>query len=94
MKNQNPFDILGIPRDSLKSDVRVRWKQLAQKLHPDKGGDREEFNKMKNAYTKAFSMALTHRKCSTCSGSGKVKETQGFYSISVTCPTCKGSGNA
>jgi molecular chaperone DnaJ len=30
--------------------------------------------------------------CSTCGGRGQVTRSQGFFSISTTCPTCQGSG--
>ena len=30
--------------------------------------------------------------CSTCGGNGKVRATQGFFSIERTCPTCHGRG--
>jgi molecular chaperone DnaJ len=31
--------------------------------------------------------------CNTCGGRGQVTRSQGFFSISTTCPTCQGSGN-
>jgi molecular chaperone DnaJ len=30
--------------------------------------------------------------CTTCRGIGKVRATQGFFTIERTCPTCQGSG--
>jgi molecular chaperone DnaJ len=30
--------------------------------------------------------------CKTCGGRGQVTRSQGFFSISTTCPTCQGSG--
>ena len=32
------------------------------------------------------------KKCSTCGGLGRVRATQGFFSIERTCPTCGGRG--
>ena len=32
--------------------------------------------------------------CSTCSGAGKVRATQGFFTIERTCPNCEGDGKA
>lgn len=31
--------------------------------------------------------------CPTCSGSGRVRQQQGFFTIERTCPTCGGSGS-
>jgi molecular chaperone DnaJ len=31
-------------------------------------------------------------KCSTCDGAGRVRQSQGFFSIERTCPTCQGRG--
>ncbi len=31
--------------------------------------------------------------CSTCNGRGQVTRSQGFFSISTTCPQCQGSGS-
>ena len=30
--------------------------------------------------------------CSTCSGAGQVRYSQGFFSVSRTCPSCRGQG--
>ena len=30
--------------------------------------------------------------CSTCSGRGKVRASQGFFTVERTCPTCRGAG--
>jgi molecular chaperone DnaJ len=30
--------------------------------------------------------------CSTCGGAGQVRYSQGFFSVSRTCPTCRGQG--
>ena len=34
------------------------------------------------------------RTCSTCGGQGKVRSTQGFFSIERPCPTCGGEGSS
>jgi molecular chaperone DnaJ len=31
-------------------------------------------------------------RCSTCGGKGQVNRTQGFFTISTTCPSCRGGG--
>jgi molecular chaperone DnaJ len=30
--------------------------------------------------------------CNVCNGAGQIRQTQGFFSITQTCPTCKGEG--
>jgi molecular chaperone DnaJ len=30
--------------------------------------------------------------CTTCQGSGRIRQSQGFFSIERTCPTCQGRG--
>src|SRR5690606_41375443 len=32
--------------------------------------------------------------CPTCSGMGKVRATQGFFTVERTCPTCNGQGQS
>jgi molecular chaperone DnaJ len=34
----------------------------------------------------------TPEKCGTCGGKGQVYRSQGFFTISTTCPTCRGAG--
>lgn len=34
------------------------------------------------------------RTCATCGGHGRVRASQGFFSIERTCPTCQGRGEA
>ena len=35
---------------------------------------------------------MVPQQCPTCSGSGKVRAQQGFFTIERTCPTCQGVG--
>jgi hypothetical protein len=39
----NPYDVLGLPADASKFDVRNAYRQAAKKHHPDAGGDPEAF---------------------------------------------------
>ena len=32
-------------------------------------------------------------KCKTCDGQGQIIQSQGFFSVQQTCPTCKGTGS-
>lgn len=46
----NPYDILGISKNSTPEEIKSKYKSLAQQHHPDKGGDSEVFKKIKEAY--------------------------------------------
>lgn len=51
MSNFDPFEILGIPLDSSKSDVKKAYHKLSIVLHPDKEtGDEKAFVKLTKAY--------------------------------------------
>jgi DnaJ-class molecular chaperone len=43
-------EILGVPRDASKDDIRKAYRRLVLKEHPDKGGDEEKFKKIVEAY--------------------------------------------
>ena len=46
----NEYEILGISETSTLLEVKRAYKRLAQKHHPDKGGDAEKFKQIKSAY--------------------------------------------
>lgn len=46
----NPYETLGIPRSSTKDQARVAYRKLAQKHHPDKGGNEDTFKMVKAAF--------------------------------------------
>eukprot|EP00536_Pseudo-nitzschia_multiseries_P014555 jgi/Psemu1/298760/fgenesh1_pm.725_\ len=50
----NPFDIMGIPRDSYADVVRTTFLQLAMRYHPDTSGKdtREDFQRIRDAFDK------------------------------------------
>ena len=53
----NPFETLGLPSTATVDEVKAKWKSLASQHHPDKGGDAETFNSMRQAYKKALELA-------------------------------------
>jgi len=47
---QSNYEILGIPENSTQREVREAFRKLALQLHSDRGGEDEEFKKIKQAY--------------------------------------------
>lgn len=48
---KNYYDILGIDKKATKDDVKKAFRKLAQKHHPDKGGDEATFKEITEAYS-------------------------------------------
>lgn len=46
----DPWETLGVSRDSDEETVKKAYRKLAMKHHPDKGGDPEKFKEIQNAY--------------------------------------------
>jgi len=47
---ESNYDILGIAEDSTEKEIRDGFRRLALQFHSDKGGDNEQFIKIKQAY--------------------------------------------
>lgn len=47
--------------DFTMQDLRKRFRVLAQKLHPDKGGDAEAFNELQDAYACLVALCRRHK---------------------------------
>lgn len=47
---KNYYDILGIDKKATKEDIKKAFRKLAQKYHPDKGGDEAKFKEITEAY--------------------------------------------
>lgn len=45
--------VLGLPPDATPAEIKSKYRQLALKHHPDKGGDAATFNKINEAYKQA-----------------------------------------
>lgn len=48
---KNYYDILGVDKKATKDDVKKAFRKLAQKHHPDKGGDEAVFKEITEAYS-------------------------------------------
>lgn len=50
MATKNFYDILGVKRDASEDEIKKAFRKLAQKHHPDAGGDEEKFKEISEAY--------------------------------------------
>jgi molecular chaperone DnaJ len=48
---KNYYETLGIDRKATSDDIKKAFRKLAQKHHPDKGGDEEKFKEITEAYS-------------------------------------------
>lgn len=44
------YDVLGIQKGASKDEIKKAYKKMAMQLHPDKGGDPEQFKEVSRAY--------------------------------------------
>ena len=49
-KSDKLFDLLSIALDSSKEKIKKAFREKAKKMHPDKGGNQEDFNQIVKAY--------------------------------------------
>ncbi|MDB5264602.1 MAG: chaperone protein DnaJ, molecular chaperone DnaJ [Parcubacteria group bacterium] len=48
---KNYYDILGVDKKATQDDIKKAFRKLAQKHHPDKGGDEAKFKEITEAYS-------------------------------------------
>ncbi len=53
-RKEEALRYLGLPFDASPEDIRQRYRELALKSHPDRGGDSEEFRKLNGHYSDAI----------------------------------------
>lgn len=51
MPAKNYYDILGVKRDATQDEIKRAFRKLAQKHHPDAGGDEQKYKEISEAYT-------------------------------------------
>lgn len=44
------YEILGVPRDASEDDIKRAYRRRARELHPDAGGDEDQFKELTTAY--------------------------------------------
>jgi DnaJ-class molecular chaperone len=82
---------LGLQRPLTIQQLKQRWRQLASEHHPDRGGDPNQFNDLRQAYETALK-ELIEQGCLTCEGTGYVVIQSGFNQLKMICKSCHGSG--
>src|ERR1700730_10600195 len=50
VERQQALAVLGLPPDATSQQIKRRYRQLAKKHHPDRGGDRREMQRIIAAY--------------------------------------------
>jgi DnaJ family protein A protein 2 len=50
VENKEFYEILEVPQDAPQEDIKKSYRKKVIKLHPDKGGDPEDFKKLQAAY--------------------------------------------
>lgn len=46
----NLYDVLGVAKSATDDELKKKYRKLAMKHHPDKGGDQKTFQQISNAY--------------------------------------------
>lgn len=49
-QTRNFYDVLGVKRDASQKEIKSAFRKLAQKYHPDAGGDEQKFKEISEAY--------------------------------------------
>ncbi len=55
-----PYELLGVTPNTSPQDVKRAYRKLAQKHHPDNGGDYNTFQELAEAYESILAGTATH----------------------------------
>lgn len=97
------YQTLGVPPGATVEAIHARYRELAFRLHPDRGGNAEEFKAvalawgtLKNAELRKVydtKLRLERRACRECGGRGLLRKQASFIAVrEVECRACKGAG--
>jgi len=50
LEKQQALDVLGLPPNATNQQIKRRYRELAKKYHPDRGGDPREMQRIIAAY--------------------------------------------
>jgi len=90
MDLREAYNILGLPFGASEEEVRRRYYELVKKMHPDAGGNSEEFAKINEAYTTIMNKGQFNEQVNfEFISIDKVLDDFGFdYEITLKCPIC------
>ena len=83
---------LGLPATARVRDVDEWWRKRRSHLHPDHGGNADEFFRLGRLVDRARLEAEVNERCPGCHGTGRIRLTGGFSQIHMTCAGCGGDG--
>lgn len=98
--------VLGLEGLPLTLDsVKVAYRTLAKKHHPDVGGDPQQFAAVDRAKClleewlvknpiQHVAEQMLKEDCPNCKGKGRIVIRKHFGQMTITCGRCKGSGDA
>lgn len=82
------FEVLGLTSEATPGEVKAAWRSLASHAHPDKGGQADEFDRLRKAYQEALACAELPAPCAKCGGSGKLRVQHGWTAVELPCDGC------
>lgn len=83
------YDEFGVSETATPDDVKKQYRVKAARMHPDAGGDPEEFARMRELYTRILEASRT---CQSCGGTGRVTVGEGWRKLKMPCEACNGKG--
>lgn len=97
---KDAYEVLGVPRDAPANAVRLAYKRLAAKHHPDRGGDTSAFQAVKEAYETLSDPERREKLDGEFSSGGSLQAaTLDYINLTVqyadkngVCSTCGGKG--
>lgn len=60
LHEDSAYAILGVSSDATDAEIKRAYKLIAMQCHPDKGGDKEDFQELNSAYEKIMEQRKTH----------------------------------
>jgi DnaJ-class molecular chaperone len=72
--------------------LTAKWRELCGEHHPDRGGDAAVFQEVAYQYHGMKAKLKAPKRCPECKGTKRIFTNHGFATTSLTCQTCKGTG--